>query len=72
MTDDRESAEHRSESRSIWDETRRRQAHLGREMTPAERLRWLEETMEELQRLRGFARRSHPTQLSDDVDAETP
>lgn len=34
----------------------RRQARLGLPLTPAERLRWLEQTMEELRRLVGRAR----------------
>jgi hypothetical protein len=33
----------------------RRQARLGLTLSPAERLRWLEQTMEELRRLRGKA-----------------
>ena len=37
---------------------RRRQARLGLQLSPAERLRWLEETMDELRRLLGRARRS--------------
>ena len=39
---------------------RRRQARLGLKLTPAERLRWLEETMEELRGLLGRARRGRP------------
>ena len=35
----------------------RRQARLGLELSPAERLRWLEETMDELHRLVGLASR---------------
>lgn len=34
-----------------------RQARLGLELSPAERLRWLEETMDELHRLIGLASR---------------
>ena len=37
---------------------RRRQARLGLQLSPAERLRWLEETMDELRRLLGRARRA--------------
>ena len=42
-----------------WDRAahERRQARLGLELTPAERLRWLEETMDELRGLVGRARR---------------
>ena len=38
---------------------RRRQARLGLGLSPAERLRWLEESMEELGRLVGRARQGH-------------
>lgn len=39
-----------------FDGVRRRQAKLGLAMTPAERLQWLERTMEELRRMQGLAR----------------
>ena len=35
---------------------RRRQARLGLQLSPAQRLRWLEESMEELRKLVGRAR----------------
>jgi hypothetical protein len=38
----------------------RRQVRLGLALTPAERLRWLEQTMDELRPLVGRARRGHP------------
>jgi len=38
-----------------WDGHARRQARRGLAMTPAERLRWLEETMEAMRRLQGRA-----------------
>ena len=38
----------------------RRQATLGLRLTPAERLRWLEQTMDELRRLVGRARGAPP------------
>ncbi len=38
----------------------RRQARLGLKLTPAERLRWLEQTMEELRGLLGRARQGRP------------
>ncbi len=41
---------------------RRRQARLGLGLTPAERLRWLEQTMDELRGLLGRARRSRPVE----------
>lgn len=44
-----------------WDEHRRRQAVNGLQLTPAERLRWLETTMEELRRWLGRARDGRPT-----------
>ncbi|MFP3939510.1 MAG: hypothetical protein ACLF0P_04330 [Thermoanaerobaculia bacterium] len=40
-----------------YEEHRRRQTRRGLEMTPAERLRWLEQTMAELRELEGRARR---------------
>ena len=40
-----------------WEGHRRRQARIGLALTPLERLRWLEQTMEEMQRLLGRARR---------------
>jgi hypothetical protein len=39
-----------------WEGHHRRQAALGLSISPAERLRWLEETMVELRRLVGLAR----------------
>jgi hypothetical protein len=39
-----------------WDEHRRQQAVQGLRLTPAERLRWLEETMATLRRWVGRAR----------------
>jgi hypothetical protein len=41
-----------------WAEHRRLQARIGLRMTPAERLRWLEETVAALRRWQGLARRS--------------
>ena len=42
-----------------WDfeGTRRHHLRRGLQMTPAERLRWLEETVEEMRQLQGLARR---------------
>ena len=42
-----------------WDfeGARRHHLRLGLQMTPVERLRWLEETVEEMRRLQGLARR---------------
>ncbi len=42
-----------------WDfeGARRHHLRLGLKMTPAERLRWLEETVEEMRQLQGLARR---------------
>ena len=39
---------------------RRRQARLGLDLSPAERLHWLEKTMEELRGLVGRARHGRP------------
>jgi hypothetical protein len=38
----------------------RAQARMGLRLTPAERLRWLEETMDSLRRWRGLARPTRP------------
>lgn len=43
-----------------YDGHARRQAGLGLRLTPAERLRWLEQTMEELRRVVGRARQGRP------------
>jgi hypothetical protein len=42
-----------------WDfeGTRRHHLRLGLRMTPVERLRWLEETVDEMRRLQGLARK---------------
>jgi hypothetical protein len=44
-----------------YDAHRRDQARMGLRLTPAERLRWLEETVEKLGRWRGLARRVTPS-----------
>jgi hypothetical protein len=41
---------------ATWEGTRRRQMLLGAEMTPAERVEWLERRMAELRRLRNAPR----------------
>jgi len=45
-----------------WDfaGTRRNHLQVGLAMTPAERLRWLEETVEEMRSLQGLARHGRP------------
>lgn len=45
-----------------WDfaGTRRNHLQVGLSMTPAERLRWLEETVEEMRGLQGLARKGRP------------
>ncbi len=43
-----------------WDGHRRAQAGIGLGMTPAERLRWLQETLETLRRWQGRARSPSP------------
>lgn len=45
--------------------TVRRQLEAGRRMTPAERLRWLEEMLDELLPLVGRARELAPTAIPD-------
>ncbi len=43
-----------------FEEHRRQQARLGLGLSPAQRLRWLEESMEELRKLVGRARQGRP------------
>lgn len=43
-----------------FDAHSRRQARLGLQLTPAERLRWLEETLDQLRPLVGRARLGRP------------
>jgi hypothetical protein len=45
-----------------WDfaGTRRHHIRRGLQLTPAERLRWLEETVDEMRRLQGLARFGRP------------
>jgi len=47
------------EEESGWDfeGTRRHHLRLGLQMTPVERLRWLEETVDEMRQLQGLARK---------------
>jgi hypothetical protein len=46
----------------VWDFARTRRHHIrqGLKLTPAERLRWLEETVDEMRRLQGLARFGRP------------
>ena len=49
----------RTEQKEVtWDfeGTRRHHIRLGLQMTPAERLRWLEETVDEMRQFQGLAR----------------
>jgi hypothetical protein len=48
-----------------WAEHRRRQLLAGLRLTPAERLRWLEETLAALRRWQGLARGGAPTSPRD-------
>jgi hypothetical protein len=48
-----------------FDGHRRVQARMGLRLTPAERLRWLEETMDSLRRWRGLARPTRPPSNED-------
>jgi hypothetical protein len=52
----KDSADRREET---WDfeGTRRHHIRRGLQLTPLERLRWLEETVDEMRRLQGLARR---------------
>lgn len=45
-----------------WDfeGTRRHHIRAGLRLTPSERLRWLEETVDEMRRLQGLARKGRP------------
>jgi hypothetical protein len=43
-----------------YDGHRREQARMGLRLTPAQRLRWLEETMDSMRRWRGLARPGRP------------
>ena len=47
-----------------WDfeGTRRHHIRLGLRLTPVERLRWLEETVDEMRRLQGLARKGRRIQ----------
>jgi hypothetical protein len=56
-------AERANPRETTWDfeGTRRHHIRLGLQMTPAERLRWLEDTVEEMRLLQGLARKSRPT-----------
>jgi len=48
-----------------WEAHKRRQATSGLALTPAQRLRWLEETMETLRRWQGRARNAPRVQPPD-------
>jgi hypothetical protein len=48
-----------------FDGHRRAQARMGLRLTPAERLRWLEETMDSLRLWRGLARPTRPPSTED-------
>jgi hypothetical protein len=49
-----------------WDfeGTRRHHIRLGLRLTPTERLRWLEETVDEMRRLQGLARHGRKVEKS--------
>lgn len=59
MTGPDEPAERPFPDRS-WEEHRRRQARRGLQLTPAERLQWLEDTMATMRRWVGRAREGRP------------
>ena len=59
-----ESPKPKGQSQDVWDfeGTRRHHIRRGLQLTPAERLRWLEETVDEMRRLQGLARLGRTTQ----------
>jgi hypothetical protein len=58
MIDPPESKPRQEQEEDAWDfaGTRRHHIRQGLLLTPAERLRWLEETVDEMRRLQGLAR----------------
>jgi hypothetical protein len=52
--------EARERQREAWRRQRREQARVGLRLTPAQRLRWLEETMAALRRWCGRGRSGRP------------
>ncbi len=58
------------EPRSPWEEQRREQDRYGLELTPAQRLRWLEETMGMLGRWCGRAKLGRPIGRQQDGSSE--
>lgn len=66
MSDERQVSPSKSPQKLDWsfEEHLRRQARLGLGLSPAERLRWLEESMEGLRKLVGRARQGHPISSS--------
>jgi hypothetical protein len=59
---DRSWPEEPVDKRDDWSFAGARRQHLqrGLRLTPAERLRWLEETVDEMRRLQGLARQGRP------------
>lgn len=55
MTEQREIRPDSKEDSWDFEGTRRHHIRLGLRLTPAERLRWLEETVDEMRRLQGLA-----------------
>jgi hypothetical protein len=62
MNDEQEVSPSKKTGDLSWDfeAHHRRQARLGLQLSPAERLRWLERSMEELRKLVGRARLGRP------------
>ena len=56
MTEPREIQSDSKEDSWDFEGTRRHHIRLGLRLTPAERLRWLEETVDEMRLLQGLAR----------------
>ncbi|HVG10025.1 MAG TPA: hypothetical protein VNM67_20150 [Thermoanaerobaculia bacterium] len=57
MTEQREVRIDGKEDSWDFDGTRRHHIRLGLRLTPTERLRWLEDTVDEMRRLQGLARK---------------
>jgi hypothetical protein len=67
MTVERKPTTRRDRAETVWDfeGTRRHHIQLGLRLSPAERLRWLEETVDEMRQLLGLARKQRNTEGKD-------
>ncbi len=64
MTERRELRADSKEDSWDFEGTRRHHIRLGLQLTPTERLRWLEETVDEMRRLQGLARHGRKVEES--------